>query len=112
MNATQFLLHMDRVKKLIKWLEQYKISMREVARQCGLKPQETQGKTVVYAKSWNAERRNHFLRLGVPEELLPPETRNPKDKGYGTSPNWPNPEVAKHPLAIKERKKNAVHKEI
>lgn len=106
MNSTEFTIHMERVKKLIKWFEEYKISMKEVARQCGYRPQETKGKTIVYAKSWDAERRAHFKRLGVPEELLPPEPRTPKDKEYDSPPNWPNPEAAKNPLAKKEKKKN------
>ena len=82
----------ERFAKLEKWLTERYITWAEISRQCGVGITNS-GKRIMKAGTMSKDRRDHFLALGVPEELLPKEIPTGMKQPRRNPPNWPNPEA-------------------
>lgn len=81
-----------RMEALGAWLDERYITWKEVSRQCGTKTYSN-GRAVMSRSTTHKDRRDHFIALGVPEELLPKE-RLPIKRSRKNPPKWPNPEAS------------------
>lgn len=89
----------QRMEALGAWLDKRCITWKEVSRQCGTKTYSN-GRAVMARSTMPKDRRDHFIALGVPEELLPKE-RLPIKRPRKNIPKWPNPEAAISPEEVK-----------